>query len=177
MKASTGKIRHLPNDLKPLKCSDKYNMATIPIPPDFIEFLKLLNLNNVKYLLIGGYAVGFHGYVRATGDLDIWVATNKTNARKLVESIKQFGFETEHLKSELFLKSNNVVRMGRPPIRIEVLTTISGVTFEQCYKERLTQEWNGITVQVISLEKLIKNKKASGRLKDLTDAEQLLKLL
>lgn len=151
-------------------------MATIPTPKDFIDFLKLLKEHEVKFLLVGGYAVGFHGYVRATGDMDIWVSNGKVNIKKVVEAIGAFGFDHTNLSEKLFNDPDNIIRMGITPFRIEVMTNISAVTFDACYDERIIQEWNGVNVPVISLEKLIRNKKASGRLKDLTDVEQLEKL-
>ena len=103
-------------------------MATPALARDFKEFLKLLNLNHVEYLLIGGYAVGIYGHIRATNDLDIWVNVNPENAARIERALSEFGFAAG-LTSGLFLVPNNVVRMGVPPIRIEVLTSISGVDF------------------------------------------------
>jgi hypothetical protein len=124
-------------------------------------------------LLIGGYAVGYHGYSRATADMDIWIAIHPRNAEKMVEVIREFGFVVEGLSADLFLKENNVIRMGVPPFRIEVLTTISGVRFEECYNERTTDMLDEVEVNLISLKHLKANKKAAGRLKDLTDLEYL----
>jgi hypothetical protein len=95
-------------------------MATIRLPADFKEFLKLLGVHEVEYLLIGGYAVGYHGYPRATGDMDVFVASHQENADKLVAALKEFGFDLPELSAELFLKENQVVRMGVPPLRIEL---------------------------------------------------------
>ena len=148
-------------------------MATIPLPPDFSEFLKLLQDHEVKYLLIGGYAVSFHGYVRATGDMDIWIKRENENAKKLMNVLESFGFKTENISPELFLKPENVIRMGVPPIRIELMNSISGVEFSECYGNRVEEIWNGVRVNIISLDQLRKNKKASGRLKDLSDLEHL----
>ena len=111
-------------------------MATIRLPSDFKDFLKLLNANQVEYLLIGGYAVGYHGYPRATGDMDVWVAVNPENADRIVVALKQFGFAVPELSAELFLRQNQIVRMGLPPVRIELTTTISGVEFQECYAVR-----------------------------------------
>ena len=108
------------------------------LPPDFKEFLKLLASHQVEYLLIGGYAVGYHGYPRATADMDLWVAIRQENAEKLVAVLKKFGFDVPELSTNLFLRENQIVRMGVPPMRIELLTTISGVRFEECYSERIT---------------------------------------
>ena len=148
-------------------------MATIQLPPDFKEFLKSLNSHQVEYLLIGGYAVGYHGYPRATADMDLWVAIHQENAERLVTVLKEFGFDVPELSIDLFLKENQIVRMGVPPMRIELLTTISGVSFEGCYSERIIDVIDGIEVSIINLKHLKLNKRASGRHKDLDDLEHL----
>jgi len=145
----------------------------IGLPLDFKEFLKLLNANGVEYLLIGGYAVGYHGYPRATNDIDIWIAMNEINAIRITRVLKEFGFDTPDLKPELFLQKDRMVRLGLPPMRIEVLVEISGVQFNECYKERVDDVIDGIPVKLISLKHLKLNKKASGRYKDLDDLEHL----
>jgi predicted nucleotidyltransferase len=148
-------------------------MATIQLPPDFKEFLRLLNSHQVEYLLIGGYAVGYYGYPRATADMDIWIATEPENAAKVVEVLQEFGFGVEDLTPDLFLKAEQIIRMGVPPVRVELLTTISGVSFEECYAARQIDILDGVEVALISLEHLKINKKASGRYKDLNDLENL----
>ena len=147
-------------------------MDTI-LPSDFKEFLKLLNSRNVKYLLIGGYAVGYHGYSRATADMDVWIDVDRDNAGRVVSALREFGFMSTELEPDLFLQVGKVIRMGVPPLRIEILTTISGVSFPDCYPLRITARIDGIEVPVISLEHLKINKKASGRFKDLADLEHL----
>ena len=109
-------------------------MATIQLPPDFKEFLKLLNSNKVEYLVVGGYAVNYYGYPRATADLDIWIAIHPINAQRLADVIQQFGFA--RVQSETFLEPRKVIRMGVPPVRLEILTSISGVEFADCYRRR-----------------------------------------
>jgi hypothetical protein len=148
-------------------------MAIPALVRDFKEFLKSLNSNSVEYLLIGGYAVGIHGHIRATGDLDIWVGVNPQNAARIDRALRQFGFVTPALSPDLFLAPNNVVRMGLPPVRIEILTSISGVEFESCYAEKEVIRIEEILVPVISLARLRQNKAASGRAKDLADLESL----
>lgn len=148
-------------------------MATIHLPPDFKEFLKLLNSNQVEYLLIGGYAVGYHGYPRATAEMDIWIATNPQNGEKLVRVLKEFGFDLPELSSEIFLDPNKVIRMGVPPIRIELITSIDGVNFDDCYQSRVEDELDGVNVNLIDLKHLKLNKQASGRYKDLNDLDHL----
>ena len=123
--------------------------------------------------MIGGYAVVYHGYPRATGDIDVWFAVNPQNASRLIEALKEFGFGTAPLSRDLFLQEKQIIRMGIPPFRIELVTSISGVNFEQCYARRVTQVIDGVEVDIIALEDLKANKKASGRLKDLNDLEHL----
>ncbi len=148
-------------------------MATIHLPPDFKDFLQLLNSYQVEYLLIGGYAVGYHGYPRATGDMDIWIAIALQNAEKVVAALKEFGFDVPELSVEMFLQEKQVIRMGVPPIKIDITTSISGVSFAECYAERVVEVLDGVQVNLISLKHLKVNKKASGRLKDLTDLQNL----
>lgn len=148
-------------------------MATVHLPPDFKEFLQLLNSHHVEYLLIGGYAVGYYGYPRATADMDIWIAIEPENAAKVVKVLQAFGFGVEEVTPDLFLKAEQIIRMGMPPVRIEILTTISGVSFEECYAVRQVDVLDGVEVNLISLDHLKVNKKASGRYKDLNDLENL----
>jgi predicted nucleotidyltransferase len=143
------------------------------LPLDFKEFLKLLNEKGVRYLLIGGYAVGYHGYPRATGDMDVWIAIHPDNAQKMVEVLKDFGFDHPELIPELFLQENKIIRMGYPPMRLEISTGISGVEFDECYSNRIADTIDGVEVNIIDLLHLKVNKKAAGRLKDLADLENL----
>ena len=148
-------------------------MATTPLPPDFSAFLRLLNEYEVKYLLIGGYAVGYHGYVRATADMDVWVERERKNAERLASALADFGFDIPEVRPDLFLEEGRIVRMGVPPVRIEIQTSISGVEFGPCYAARVVAEWNDVSVNIISLEHLVENKRSAGRLKDLNDLEYL----
>ena len=148
-------------------------MDTIHLPQDFKDFLKLLNSHKVKYLLIGGFAVGYYGYPRATGDMDIWIDIDLKNAKKMVQVLTEFGFDVPELCVDLFLKKKQVIRMGLPPIRIEILTDISGVEFDECYQQKVTDVIDGVQVNIISLKHLKINKKATGRHKDLDDIEHL----
>ena len=145
----------------------------IRLPKDFSEFLKLLNLKQIEYLLIGGWAVGYYGYPRATGDVDLWISRKKENAEKLIEVFKEFGFDVPDLSIELFIKENQITRIGVPPLRIEVLTTISGVNFEECFPNRNVVLIDDIKINLISLEDLKKNKAAAKRFRDLDDLERL----
>jgi hypothetical protein len=148
-------------------------MATPTLARDFKEFLKLLDSNHVEYLLIGGYAVGIHGHIRATNDLDIWVNPTSENAAKVERSLREFGYDVAELTADLFREPNNVIRMGVPPLRIEILTSISGVRFGLCYAEKQMVQLDGLVIPVISLPRLLENKAASGRAKDLADVESL----
>jgi hypothetical protein len=143
------------------------------LPRDFEEFLKLLNLHRVKYLLIGGYAVAYYGYVRATNDMDVWIAPTQQNARRLERALKDFGFDDESIPRKSFFIPGGIVRMGVPPMRIEIINQISGVSFSACFKSRVRQKIGNITVNLIDLKHLKVNKKASGRHKDLADLENL----
>jgi predicted nucleotidyltransferase len=148
-------------------------MAQIELHPDFRDFLRLLNSHHVEYLVVGGYAVGYHGYPRATGDLDIWIALSEANAEKTARTLYDFGMSQGGVTKALFTEKSKVIRMGVPPVRIEVITTASGIDFEQCYKHREVMDIDGIPVNFISLEDLKANKRACGRHKDLEDLEHL----
>ncbi len=150
-------------------------MENTHLPEDFKDFLRLLNENEVQYLLIGGYAVGYYGYPRATHDMDIWVAVDPENAEKMVDVMIGFGFEEGSLSKEIFLKSDAVVRLGVPPLRLEVLMSASGVEFHDCYRRSLSVDIEGVQVKIIHLEDLLANKLAAGRHKDLDDVSNLPK--
>jgi len=135
--------------------------------------LRLFNSTGVEYLLVGGYAVNIHGHVRTTNDIDLWVKISPANAARVDQALSAFGFAATSLNADLFLKRNSMVRMGVPPVRIEILTSISGVEFDPCYAERLMVRMEDIEVPVISLGRLRENKASTGRLKDLADLESL----
>jgi hypothetical protein len=145
----------------------------LELPKDFKEFLRLLRAHSVEYLLIGGWAVGYHGYPRATDDLDVWIAIAPGNASRVVETLIDFGFDVPELAAGLFLQDDQIIRMGVAPLRIEVSTSISGVRFDDCYRERLETTLDDEPVSLISFRHLKINKKASGRAKDLADLENL----
>ena len=148
-------------------------MAMAKLPQDFREFLKLLEDEGVEYLLIGGYAVGCHGYPRATADLDLWVEVSQENAARTVKAVRRFGMDVPGLSVEVFLERNKVIRMGVPPVRIEMHTGISGVTFSDCYGRRQRVDFGGLEVNLIGLDDLKTNKRASGRRRDLEDLDHL----
>ena len=138
--------------------------------------MKLLNSKSAEYLLIGGYAVNYYGYARSTGDMDIWIAISKINASKVVAVLREFGFGVAELQADLFLRNDQIVRLGEEPLRIELLTSISGVRFADCYARRNRVRMDGLRVNLISLHDLKRNKAATGRAKDQADLEQLERL-
>jgi predicted nucleotidyltransferase len=141
---------------------------------DFRDFLKCLNDAGVDYLLIGGHAVAFHGYVRPTTDMDIWIALDKSNAEKAVEAIRAFfGTPMEGLSPDWFLDPEQVSRFGSRPNMIEILTRIDGGDFGSAFGRRIEVEIDGVPTSVIALDDLKENKRASGRNKDLADLENL----
>jgi hypothetical protein len=143
------------------------------LPEDFKEFLRLLKENKVEYLLVGGYAVGFYGYPRPTGDMDIWISRIRENAERIITVLEKFGFSSPELTANLFTLEKSIVRMGVAPFKLEIITYIDGVEFAKCFSEKVIAEIDGIDVNLISLTNLKINKRASGRLKDLNDLENL----
>jgi predicted nucleotidyltransferase len=142
----------------------------------FREFIALLEKHGVKFLIVGGYAVGFHGFPRYTGDLDVFVAISGTNAKALVQVFADFGFSDIGLKESDFLEEEVVVEIGREPLKIQVLTGIDGVSFDTCYQNSAKFEDGGLSVPFISLDDLIANKAAAPRAKDKIDLEELRKI-
>jgi predicted nucleotidyltransferase len=140
---------------------------------EFKEFAKLLNDQKVEYLLVGGYAVVLYGYVRYTGDIDFWINPTEENANHIVEVLDRFGFGSLNLTIKDFTKDDQIIQLGYPPNRIDIITSVTGLTFTKCYPKRNSFSIEGVEVQTISLEDLKKNKKASGRYKDLDDLENL----
>ncbi len=170
---NTGKLRVTRIVLPPLNFYATLNLVNKQLPEDFKEFLTFLNEERVKYLLIGGYAVGYYGHPRATGDIDVWIAMTEENAAAVVKTLNRFGFTHGEADKDLFLQPGNIIRMGFPPMRIEILNQIDGVDFDECYPKRTTGVIEGIHIPIISIEDLLKNKTASGRTKDLADVEAL----
>jgi hypothetical protein len=127
----------------------------------------------VRYLVIGGYAVALHGHPRYTKDLDIWVERSRENAQALLQALAQFGMGSLGLSEEDFLTPDQVVQIGYPPNRIDILVSISGVEFPECFDRRVEVLLDGVNVYFIDLQHLKQNKKASGRLQDLADLENL----
>jgi len=140
---------------------------------DFREFIESLNRHNVRYLLIGGYAVALHGHPRYTKDLDIWIWMDPTNVDNLLKALNDFGFSALQLTAADFLKPDQIVQLGFPPNRIDLMTSPKGVEFENCYALREAIEIEGLKVELIDLNNLKINKKATGRHQDLADLENL----
>lgn len=140
---------------------------------DFREFIGSLNDNQVRYLVIGGYAVALHGYPRYTKDMDVWLEMGAENAARTVKALEQFGFGSLGLQESDFLEPDQVIQLGYPPVRIDLITSAPGVEFGSCYASRVEVEIEGVVVNFIDLENLKRNKRASGRLQDLADLENL----
>lgn len=143
------------------------------IDQDFKEFIQLLNKYKVQYLVVGGYAVAAHGYPRYTGDIDFWVNPNVQNARNIINALIEFGFGSLDIEENDFIKPGFVVQLGYPPNRIDILTGISGLKFDECWGERKVIESQGELINFISLFHLKINKIKSGRDKDLLDLKNL----
>lgn len=142
-------------------------------PRDFKDFLQLLAAHCVDYAIVGGYAVARHGLPRFTGDLDILIIPNPNNTARLLKALKEFGFGSLELTSEDFLQPARVVQLGVPPLRIDLMTSIDGVTNEEIFVNRVVDQDEEMTVCFIGYDQLLKNKKATGRAKDIADLEQL----
>lgn len=146
------------------------------LPLDFKELLESLNANGVRYLLVGGYAVGFHGYGRSTNDIDIFVANDQINAERLVNALVEFGFGGNNLSPELFTSKDSLVVMGVEPLAVDILNYLTGVDFEAAYNNRKLVKCENIEVSLIAFDDLIQNKKKTGRYKDLADVEYLKRI-
>lgn len=146
-------------------------MATTRIPPDFKEFLKLLVAHDSRFLLIGGYAVNAFGYVRNTVDMDVWIASDQDNQNRVILALREFGFPDATVA--LLAEPDAMLRMGVPPLRLEVVKLIAGVDFEDCWTRRIFLDDGDLSIPMISLDDLKRNKPAAGRPKDLLDLQEL----
>lgn len=145
---------------------------------DFEDFIKLLNLHEVEYMIVGGYALAFHGKPRHTGDLDIWINVSEENAVRMLKVVNDFGLQSLGFEKKDFLTEGLISQIGYPPLRIDVLTLIDGVEFAEAYTDRQKIELeNDFTIDYIGLNDFVKNKQASGRPQDRTDVKTLQKLL
>lgn len=146
------------------------------LPKDFRELLESLNENGVRYLLIGGHAVGCYGYSRSTNDIDFFVASDFENASNLVKALIEFGFRSDTLAPELFTAKDSLVIIGVEPLAVDFLNYLTGVEFESAFASRTLVDDDGLPISVIGLDDLIKNKLATGRHKDLADVEYLKRI-
>lgn len=140
---------------------------------DFREFIESLNANRVEYVIVGGYALAFYGVPRYTGDIDFLVRVSAENAIRLEQALKTFGFGSVGVGANDFLQPNQVVQLGFPPFRIDIVTSISGVEFEEIWNRRVAADVDGVPVHFIDRDSFIKNKRATGRKKDQADLEAL----
>lgn len=149
----------------------------MPLSKDLREFIASLNSNAVEYLVVGAFAVAYHGYPRYTGDLDILIRPNEPNAQRLLRALAEFGFRGIGIGVEDLASPGKVVQLGVSPNRIDILSSISGVSFDDAWASRRAADIEGLAVQFIGRDELIRNKESTGRAKDLGDAEELRKRL
>ena len=143
------------------------------LPEDWSAFIESLNSNNVEYLIVGAVALAYHGFPRYTGDLDVLVHTSPENAQRIEAALSSFGFGALGLKAADFANSYRVIQLGLPPNRIDLLTAIDGVPFEEAWAEKIEADLGGIKANFISKRTLVKNKSAAGRAQDRADLEAL----
>ena len=140
---------------------------------DFRECAESFVARDVRFLIVGGHAVMTHGYLRFTDDFDLWVDADPANAERVVLALADFGFGSLGLSVADFTSPDAILQLGRPPLRIDVMTSISGVTFDACYEARVVVDVDGAMLPFIGRDCLIANKRASGRSKDLIDVDEL----
>ena len=143
------------------------------VQEDFRDLLELLNKYKVDYIIVGGYALGFHGAPRFTGDLDIFVRPDHVNARNIIEALHEFGFESVGLSAGDFEKEGKVVQLGFPPVRVDIITSITGVSWEQARSNRVRGPFGDLMVYYIGHDDFVTNKRALGRKKDIADLEAI----
>jgi hypothetical protein len=141
--------------------------------PDFKELLTLLNSHKVEYIIVGAYALAFHGVPRNTGDIDIYIRPTAPNAKNVLKTLKDFGFGSSNVSEDDFLKPEQVVQLGYPPVRIDILTSISGVTWEQADQGKAVGKYGDVPVHYLGRQEYAANKRATGRKQDLADLEAL----
>jgi hypothetical protein len=140
---------------------------------DFRDLLELFNKHQVEFMLVEGYALAFHGVPRYTGDMDIFVHASSLNATRIMAALNEFGFGSVGLTIEDFQSENRVIQLGLPPVRVDIVTSLTGISWEEAYSNRVGGKYGGVSVCYIGREQLISNKKATGRQKDLADLEAL----
>jgi hypothetical protein len=141
--------------------------------PDFVDLLSAFIAADVRFLVVGAYALGVHGRPRATGDLDIWVQPSAENASRVVSALRDFGAPLRDVSESDFARPGCTYQIGVAPIRIDILTELTGLTFDEAWEERLRAGFGPLTVDYIGREAFIRNKRATGRIKDLADLEGL----
>jgi hypothetical protein len=155
-------------------CVPNISSGDLMLNRDFKELLELFNAREINYLIVGGYALAVHGVPRYTGDLDLWVWLADSNARKILAALQDFGLGSLGLTIEDFTTSNRVIQIGYPPVRVDIMTSIDAVTFDEAWKSRIIVAMDGLDVPIISRQHLIANKQSTGRFQDLADLEKLL---
>lgn len=143
------------------------------VQKDFKELLELLNSKGAEYLIVGGYALALHGAPRYTGDLDLYVKPDPENASKIMEALEEFGFGTVGLKQEDFHTPDQIIQLGVPPVRVDLITSISGVSWEEALAGSVEAKYGNVPLRILGREEFIKNKKTVGRARDLADVEAI----
>ena len=143
------------------------------VQEDFREFLALLNVHEVEFMIVGGYALAFHGAPRFTGDIDIFVKPGQQNAKQIIKALVEFGFSSLDLTIDDFKYPDKVIQLGLPPVRIDIITSISGVSWEEADATKVPGLYGDISISFIGKKQFITNKRAIGRKKDLADIEAL----
>ena len=143
------------------------------VQPDFRDLLALFNVHKVEYVIVGAYALAFHGVPRFTGDLDIFIKPDSENARRILKALNEFGFKSVGLTLEDFQSADKVVQLGVPPVRVDIITSLTGVSWEEAFSGRAEGKYGDISVYYIGREQFIANKRALGRKRDLADLEAL----
>jgi hypothetical protein len=141
--------------------------------PDFLDLLRAFTAADVKFLVVGAYAVALHGHPRATGDLHVWIELTEENARRAYGALGSFGAPLDDLSVADLARRDTVFRMGIPPVQIDILISVSGVEFPEAWQTRVVQDLEGTAVPFIGLDALLRNKRAAGRPQDLADAAAL----
>jgi hypothetical protein len=145
----------------------------MPLPEDWRAFIESLNSNGVEYVIVGAVALAYHGFPRYTGDLDVLIRTSPQNAKRLESALAAFGFAALGLKAADFGEAYRVIQLGVPPNRIDLLTSITGVPFDEAWADRVEADVEGTPVNFISRQELIRNKRLTGRAQDKADLEAL----
>jgi len=143
------------------------------VQPDFKELLALLNAHGIEYVIVGGYALAFHGAPRYTGDLDIMVKADSENAARIIKALEKFGFGEAGLTPDDFQQVEKVVQLGVPPVRVDILTSLTGVSSDEAFSGRVEGTYGGVSVYFLGRDQLVANKRALGRKRDLADIEAL----